>query len=256
MHRGLGGRGPALGGNLPQRRRWIPLSKLGHLTKLIRQPAQPTVRLELADRRDLPVRSPARPDEIRVVGVRHPVRPRARLGDDRVLVEGKRGVAGSGEREGVGNCLGTPRVGGCIAAAVVDAKLDVVLRGDRDEQLGAGTACASDLEMRRSWPAHRPASEERTADVRVPAACATDDTPRRRLEWSVRRGEDPGPLEDAERAIPTGNVDLVPGRTVERVLCVRPDLGFDTERPQKAEGSSSHGRLGNVQVNGELAVGQ
>src|SRR5580765_3937981 len=91
-----GGRA-ALRGELAQRRRGVALTQLRDLAQPRGLPRQPAVGLELADRSDLAVGGTAGADEVRVVGVRNPVRARPGLRDDRVLVQRERRIPGAGQ---------------------------------------------------------------------------------------------------------------------------------------------------------------
>jgi hypothetical protein len=61
-------------------------------------------------------------------------------------------------------------------------------------------------------------------------------------------------VEHLQRAVVSGYVQLVPRASVESVARVRPDLGCDAERAQKAERAASDRRIANVEVHRDLAA--
>jgi hypothetical protein len=61
-------------------------------------------------------------------------------------------------------------------------------------------------------------------------------------------------VKDGQRALAARDVDLVPRPTVERTAGVRADLGFDPEATEQPERPSRDRGLGQVEVDGELAV--
>jgi hypothetical protein len=69
-----------------------------------------------------------------------------------------------------------------------------------------------------------------------------ESTPARTSTWSARS--------------PPGTWIWYRGRALEGVLRVRPDLGLDAERSQEAERAAGRRRLGDVEVDGELAVAE
>ena len=121
-----------------------------------------------------------------MVGVRDPVRARARLRDDRVLVDRQRRVPRARQGEDVGDRLRALRVGDRVPAPVVDAELHLLLGGDPRQQLRTGTTGGPDLQVRAARPADRPTAEQRAAQVGAPAARPPDDPLRRRLQRRVR----------------------------------------------------------------------
>ena len=105
--------------------------------------------------RSWPCAARARAHEVRVVGVREPVRRRARRADDRVLVDGERGVAGSGQRERVGDRLRAAGERDRVGAPLSCAEEDVLLRRDANEELGAVELREPHLELGRPRAADR-----------------------------------------------------------------------------------------------------
>ncbi len=99
----------------------MSLPQLGHFLKSrgeLRQLAAPTKSLYGSE---LVVCGTARADEIRVVGVRQPVRPRARGRHDRALFEEQNRAARACKRECVGDRLDALRVGDGMPSTIEDA---------------------------------------------------------------------------------------------------------------------------------------
>jgi hypothetical protein len=90
----------------------------------------------------------ARPDQVRVVGVRQAIRPRARRCHHRALFEEQDRAARAGKRERVGNRLDSFRVGDGVPSTVEDAESHSFLTGDAREEVGAVDSSAANLEMR------------------------------------------------------------------------------------------------------------
>lgn len=72
------------------------------------------------------------------------------------------------------------------------------------------------------------------------------------LERDQTRTEDAGLVENLKRAVVPGDVELVARAGLERAAAVRADLRGDAERPQQTEGPACNGRIGDVEVNGDL----
>ena len=121
------------------------------------------------------------------------------------------------------------------------------------EKVGALDSRAADLEVRGTRPTERPATEQRSAHVRRPAARPGDHAPRWPLERRKTRREHSGFVEHLERTV-VGYVQLVPRAPVEGVPRVRPDLGCDAKRAQKAERTASDRRVGDVEMHRNLAT--
>src|SRR5438874_13634136 len=85
--------GPAFESQLTERERGMSQPQLRRLPKARRKLVQSSLAFEQPQRLQLGVGRPARADEIRLVGVREPVRARLRLTDDGPLVEHEGGVA-------------------------------------------------------------------------------------------------------------------------------------------------------------------
>jgi hypothetical protein len=168
----------------------VPLAELGDFLETRRKLCQLAAPAQALDCSQLVVRGSARPHEVRVVGIRQAVGPRARGGHNCALFEQQDGPACAGERERVGDRLDSLGVGDGVAAAIEYAESHSFLLGDTCDELCAFDAGGAQLEVRRAWAAQRTAAEQRAADVRGAAAGARNDPARRTLEGRQPRGED------------------------------------------------------------------
>ena len=66
--------------------------------------------------------------------------------------------------------------------------------------------------------------------------------------------DDSGLVQNLQRPVVSGDVQLVAGSPVEGASPVGADLGGDAERPQEAEGAPRHGGVDDVEVNRDLAA--
>ena len=82
------------------------------------KPVEQAVLLERAHSLELGVRSTARADDVRVVGVRKPVRAGSRAGDDDMLIERQRCVARSRRGEQVGDRLSALGIDGRVSGSL------------------------------------------------------------------------------------------------------------------------------------------
>ena len=202
----------------------------------------------------LVVRSTARPDEIRVVGVGQAVCPRARGRHDRALFEKQDGAARAGKGECVRDRLYSLRISDGVPSAIEDTEANSLLLGYPREEVGAVDPGATDLEMRRAGPAEGTTAEQRSPDVCGAATRARHHPPRRALERCESRGEDTRLVERLQCAIVSSNVQLIPRAAGEGVACVRPDLGHDVERAQQTESATRDRRVADVEMYGDLAA--
>jgi hypothetical protein len=184
----------------------VSLSELGDLLKSRWELGQLAASAKSLDCSELVVRGAARPDQVRVVGVRQAICPWARGRHDGALFEEQDGAAGAGKRECVGDRLDSLRVGDGVASAVEDAKAHSFLIGDAREEFGAVDLGAADLEMRRAGPAERTAAEQRSTEIRSAAARAHYDPPWRVPERREAGAEHAGLVEHLERVIVSGDV--------------------------------------------------
>jgi hypothetical protein len=232
----------------------VSLSELGDLLKSRRQPRQFTTPTQSLDGLQLVVRSSARPNEVRVVGIRQAIGARASRRHDRALFEQQHGPARAGKGECVSDRFDSLCVRDGVPPPVEDSEMHTFFVCDAGEKVGALGSCAADLEVRGTRPTERPATEQRSAHVRRPAARAYDDPPRWTLERREAGGEHSGFVEHLQRAFVPGDVELVPRAAVEGSPRVRPDLGRDSERAQQAEGSAGHRGVCDVEMHGKLAA--
>jgi hypothetical protein len=232
----------------------VSLPELGDLLKSrgeSRQLAAPTQSLHGLQ---LVVCGSARPDQVRVVGIRQAIGPRARGRYDRAFFEEQHGPTRAGKGECARDRFYSFRVGDSVPPAVEDSEAHSFLVCDACEEVGALGPGAADLKVRGSGTAERTAPEQGSAQIRRAAARPGDHAPRRALEWRQAGGEHSGFVEDLQRAIVSGDVQLVPRAPVEGVPRVRPDLGRDAERAQKAEGSASDRRVNDIEMHRDLAA--
>ena len=224
------------------------------LLELAGQRRERSALLELVDGAQLLLRGPARAHEVRVVGVREPVRGCAGRADHRVLVDGEGGVTRSGQGEHVGDRLRSLRERNRVRAPLSRAEDDVFLCSDANEELGPVGLGEADLELGRSRAADRPGAQESSAPVGG-AATETPDDPRRRPgQRAASAPDDAGLAEHLHRACAAEDVQLVARRAVECAPPVRPDLALDAEVTQQRERPPGHGRRRDVEVERELAV--
>jgi hypothetical protein len=202
----------------------------------------------------LVVCSPARANKVRVVGVRQAVRSRARSRHDCAFFEEQDSAAGAGKRERVGNRFDSLRVGDSVPSPVEDTEAHSFFTGNAREELSTIDPGATDLEMRRSRATQRTATEQRSPEVGGTTARARHDSAWRPLERRESGGEHARLVEHLERAIVSGDVQLIPRPSGESVSWVRPDLGDDAERAQQTERSTRDRRVANVEMQGDLAA--
>jgi hypothetical protein len=224
-----GGR-PAFERELTQRESRVSFPELGDLPKSRRELRQLAGPAQSFYRSQLLVCGTARPDQVRVVGVRQAIRPRARRRHHGPLFEEQDGAVRAGKRERVGNRLDSLRVCDSVPFTVEDAESHPFLTGDTREEVGAVDPSAANLEMRRARAAERTAAEQRSPEVRSTAARSRDHPSWWTVEWRETRSEHTGLVKHLERTVVTGDVQLIPRAPVECVSCVRSDLRHDAER--------------------------
>jgi len=226
----------------------VSLPQLGDLLKSRGELRQLAALTKSLNGSELVVCSTARPDEVRVVGVRQSVRPRACGRHDSTFFEEKDGTACSGKRECVGDRLKSLRVSDCMPATVEDAEAHSFFGGDACEEVGAVDPCAADLEMRRAGPAERATAEQCPSEICAAAARASDHPPRGALERREAGSEHSGLVEHLECTIVSGDVQLIPRASVESVSCIGPNLGHDAESAQQTERSTRDSRVADVEM--------
>ena len=182
---------------LSQRQRRVLEAELGDLAQVWGELVEAPRLLETADRLELHVGGAARADEVRVVGVREAVRLGSRGADDRALLQGQRRVARARCREHARDPVDALRVGDRVVAAVRDAEVCALGRRGVGDRLRA-RAASLDLEVRRGRRAHRAGREERSAQVRGPAAGPAEHAPRRSLARRQPRVDDAALPEQVE----------------------------------------------------------
>jgi hypothetical protein len=137
----------------------VSLSQLGDLLKSCREPRQLAAPAQPFHGSQLVVRGSARPDEVRMVGIREAIGPRARGRHDRALFEEQDSPARAGKCECVRDRLESLRVGDGVPSAVEDSEAHSFLVRDARQKVGAFGSGAADLEVRRTGTAERAATE-------------------------------------------------------------------------------------------------
>lgn len=196
----------------------------------------------------------ARSHEIRMVSIREPVGPRPRRGHHSALLEQDDRAPGTRERKHTGDRLHPLGVGNRVPPALGNTELHALGRGDAGDELRPFWLGASQLEMRRAWPAQRATAEESATQVRTAAASARHDASRRIRERRYARTENAGLMQDLQRALVSVDMQLVPRRPVECPSPVRTDLRRNPERAEEAERATRHRRVGNVEVDRYFAA--
>ena len=173
------------------------------------------------------LRGAARAHEVRVVGVREPVRPRAEPGEHGALLEREHGVArAGGARAAPRSRRGPSRRRRRAGRGRATPSGDALGRGDAPQELGAVGRRRPQLEVRRARARQRAAAEQRAAQVGGAAARPRDDAPRRPLERRAAGVEHAGLAQHLERPRVAADVQLVARRAVEGAAAVRADLGL------------------------------
>ncbi len=232
----------------------MTLAQLADFLQLRRQLRERTGTPKSLDRAQLLVRGAARANEIRMVGIRKSIRTGARRRQDRALLEDEHGAARSGKREDSFDRIHALRIGDDVTAAVGDAEVEAFLGRETRDEVGALRLGAAQLEMRGARSAEGGTAEQHAAQVRTPAAGARDDAARRCGQRSEPGAQDTGFVEDLEGALVPGDVELIARRAAECTAPVRADLGCDSECAQQAERASRDGRVGHVEMDGNLAA--
>ena len=170
-----------------------------------------------------------------MVGVREPVRARARRGHDGALLEREHRVARARGGEHVRDRLARPSRTRRRAARGRERAV-APSRAATARNSAPSSDAVADLEVRRARAAERAAAEERAAQVRR-AAARSPTTRRGGRSSGARRSVEDARLVRAPgaRAVVPGDVQLVARRAVERAAAVGADLGRHAERAQQAK---------------------
>jgi hypothetical protein len=225
--------------------------QFGELLERRRQSRQRTSPLQAAQRPKLSAGGPARADEVRVVGVREPVRTRLRRPDDAALREREDGAGRARGRQQLSDRLRALGVRGRVVAPFLNRHLDALRLSDFGDELSACPMLRPDLQVPRG---DAPAAEQRTAQVGAAAAGTTDHPLRRPLERRQPGADDAGLVEHLHRARLAGHVELVPRLPAEGAPAVAPDLAGHAESAQEAERAPSHARGRQIEVQRDLAA--
>ena len=124
--------------------------ELGSLAESVREAVEVVAGTESLDRFELAPRRAARAHEVRVVCVREPVRPRARLRHDRTLLEREHGLGCSHEREQRLDRLPALRIGDRMRLAIGERELRALRMGQTSEQRRGLERSRAQLDVRRA----------------------------------------------------------------------------------------------------------
>lgn len=156
-------RRPAFLGQVAERQRRMAQTQVGSLAQVRRQPLEPPVTLEPADRLNLPMRGSRGANEVRVIRVRQSVRSRTSGAENRAFLEQEDSGVGAGARQNVGDHVRALRIRQRVSAAVEDAEAESLARRESDEEARALDSGCADLEVRSARAAERAAAEQRSA---------------------------------------------------------------------------------------------
>lgn len=173
----------------------MPHAELADLAQGLCEAGELAGALEAPDGFELDMGSPTRPDQIRVICIRQPVRAGARLTYDRGFVKGKRSVARARQSKKVRNCLGPLCICQRVAGPFMDCQSHALGCCDFDEKLGTASASTADLKVGSTRTGDRPGAEKRTPYVGGSTAGAADHPSRWPLERSEVHGQDSGFVE-------------------------------------------------------------
>ncbi len=143
------------------------------------------IEVELPDRLELGVGGPARTNEVRVICIREAIRVGPDRRQHRALLEHEHGVRCTGGDECVRNGFRSFGVRDRMTAAIEDAQLGALTRGDGREEVRSFELGGPNLEMWVARSAERPRPQKRAPEIGAPAAFARQDTLRRVLERAV-----------------------------------------------------------------------
>jgi hypothetical protein len=246
-------RGSTFERKLTQRKSRVALTKLCDFLQASGELGELAAAAERLHCAELFVRSPARSNEIGVVRICKPVRPRSSSSHDRALLEGEDGLAGAGKSENVCDRLHALRVCDRMPLAIENAEPASLLCRDASHERRTLDPRGPNLQMGRTWAAQRSTAEERSPDIRSTAARARDDAPRRMVERAQARAEHSGLVQYLKRAFVPFDMQLVTRPPVEGTAAVRPDLRGDAEAAEQAERAARDCRFRQIQVNGNFA---
>jgi hypothetical protein len=232
----------------------MPFAQLGNLLQSRRQFRQVTGTTEALDRTELFVRGATRTHEICVIGIGKPVRARPRGRHDGAFLEQQDRSSGAGEREHARDRVDAFRVRDSVTTPLHDTELHSFLGGKPRQELGPLGLGTSELQMRRARTAERTTAEQRPAQIGAAAAGTCDDPPRWDGKGRQAGAQDAGFVQNLERVLVSGDMELVARGPVESPPPVRADLGRDAEPSQQAEGTANDGGVGDVEVEGDLAA--
>ena len=175
----------------------------------------------------------------------------ASRGHDCGFLKGEHGVARARGNEHIGDRFRPFCVRDRVSTPIEHGERRSLASRDLGDELRAAERRRAELEMRCTRPRQRAAAEEGAAKVGGTATCARDDSPGRMFERREPLRQHSRLVQDLECTIVPCDVQLVPRRTLERVLPVRADLRRHAEVPQEAEGTARDGGVGDVEMHGD-----
>lgn len=193
---------------------------------------------KLLDCGELVMRGTACANEVRVVGVRQSVRTCACCSHHRLLLEREDDVVRACGSEDCADLLGSFCICDRVASTVVHAKLRSFMAGDVRNELCSLRGRRADLEVEVTRSGHRSCAEKGSAQIRAAATRSRHDAARRVVERASTLREDAGVAQNAERCPVSGDMQLIPRRTVEGVSTVGPDLGRYSDATEEREPAS------------------
>ena len=191
-------------------------------------------------------------DEVRVVGVREPVRLGPQPGDERALLERQHGLGRARHREVRLDRIPALRVRGGVGLAVDHAHPHARGGGHAADERSAAVQRRPHLQVRRARPAQRARAEEGAPQIRRAAAGPRDDAPGRSVERKAVAAEDACLGQHLDRVRRSVDQQLRARAPIEGVAAIRADLRVDAEAPEDREGPPCDGRLRDVEMEGQL----
>ena len=219
------------------------------LAQALRQRIERTRGAQPARRLELPLRGPRRAHEICVVGIREPVRLGPHLRDDAPLLQREHRVDDTCREEVALDLLPSLRIRPRVRGALLDLEPDLLGGADaakNDAPAGVGVRTSRCGER---GPLSEPPPRNAPTQIGATATRPCDDAAGRTIERPMLAVRARPPRSRTPSACSVAfDVELVPGRAVERARRVRADLGRHAQLGEKREGASGGGRRGEVEV--------
>ena len=239
VRRRLRQRRPRLGGELRERRRGVAKPQLGDLDEVGRQ----GVEAERADRLELPVRGSGDAFEVRLVGVREPVRVCSQTRRGWRALRGPSAVSpapASASTAPIASCPFAYTSAWLRRSATASSRPP----GAATSWMNRGASSVAGRGSRGAGRAGRTASRRRAARRAGTRRGSRSVRPRASAAPRAARpsGEHAGLPQHRERLRVDRDVQLVPGRLLERALSVGADLRADAEIAEERERAARDGR--------------